>query len=215
MTKALAAIFLLASAASAHRLDEYLEATMISLDTSRMHADIRLTPGIAVLPTVLREIDTNADGAISPAEQRAYAAKVLRDLSFAIDGTRLTPRLLSFRYPSIDQMKDGLGEIHLEVDADLPRGGPHRRLTFQNHHQFLIAAYMVNCLVPRDPHIRIDTQHRNYSQSSYDLDFTDTAAQPTSVLSGITGPTGTAALLLSAGLALLWRRLRATREAVR
>lgn len=206
MTKTLAAILLLTSAASAHRLDEYLEATMISLDAAQMHADIRLTPGVAVLPVVLKEIDTNADGMISVAEQRAYAEKVLRDLSFAIDGTRLTLRLLSFRFPSIDAMQDGLGEILLEVEAALPRGGPHRKLTFENHHEFLIAAYLVNCLVPRDPNIRIDAQRRNYSQSSYELDFTDAAIQPRPLLTAVTGPTGTAAFLALAGLFSLYRR---------
>lgn len=88
-------LFLAVSAASAHRLDEYLEATMISLDAGRMHADIRLVPGVAVLPAVLREIDTNADGAISDSELHAYGEKVLRDLSFAIDGTRIQPHVVS------------------------------------------------------------------------------------------------------------------------
>lgn len=202
----LLAAFLFVPAASAHRLDEYLEGTMISVEGGKLHADIRLAPGVAVLPAVLRGIDTNADGVISDPEQRAYAEKVLRDLSFAIDGTRLTPRLLSYRFPSIDSMRDGLGEIHLEVDADLPRGGPHRKLTFQNHHEFPIAAYLVNCLVPRDPHIRVDAQQRNYSQSSYELDFTDAAIQPRPLLTAITGPAGTAAFLALAGLVLLYRR---------
>ena len=53
----------------------------------------------------------------------------------------------------------------------LPRGGPNRRLIFENHHESRIAAYLVNCLVPRDPDIRITAQNRNYQQSFYQLDY--------------------------------------------
>ena len=34
--------------ASAHRLDEYLQATTIALEKNRVHAELRLTPGVAV-----------------------------------------------------------------------------------------------------------------------------------------------------------------------
>lgn len=213
-TVAVCVLLSIGTAARAHRLDEYLQATIISLDRNRLHAEIRLTPGVAVFPAVMREIDTNADGTISPAEQRAYAGAVLRDMSFAIDGTRLSPRLAAIRFPAIDDMKEGRGEIQLEVDADLPRNGRHRKLTFENRHEFRMAAYLVNCLVPRDPDIQIVSQSRNYSQSSYELDFVNTGAD-----AGLRIPRVLPAfrewapvtLLLPAWIAWLWRRARAAR----
>jgi hypothetical protein len=57
--------------------------------------------------------------------------------------------------------KEGLGEIQIEFSATLPRGGPNRRLVLENRHQRRIAACLVNCLVPRDPDIRIVAQDRN------------------------------------------------------
>ena len=42
--------------ASAHRLDEYLQATTISVEKDRVQAQIRLTPGVTVLPLVLAKI---------------------------------------------------------------------------------------------------------------------------------------------------------------
>ena len=42
--------------ASAHRLDEYLQATTISLEKNRVQAQIRLTPGVAVAPFVMATI---------------------------------------------------------------------------------------------------------------------------------------------------------------
>ena len=169
-----------------------------------MHADIRLTPGVAVLPVVLGEIDSNGDGVISDAEQRAYAEKVVSDLSFAVDGKRIEPRLMSMRFPAMAEMKEGLGEIHLEVEADFGGGGSEHRLTFENHHEFSIAAYLVNCVVPRDPNIRIVAQKRNYGQSSYELDFTGSRA----AWAAISAPGGAGVLLLLAGATRLLLKMR-------
>ncbi len=204
------AILLLAGTpALAHRLDEYLQGAIISVENSRLQAQITLTPGVAVLSALLPDIDTDADGVISETEQCAYAGHVLRDLSLTIDGHPLTLQLLSMQFPTIEEMKDGRGEIRIEFNADLPRGGPNRRLIFRNNHQSRIAAYQVNCLVPRDPNIHIVAQKRNYSQSLYQLEYVQ-AGVPSDRLSsawwsGDRGWLGMVALLLFARFALLWR----------
>ena len=43
----------------AHRLDEYLQATMLSVGKDHMNAFMRLVPGVAVSSRVLAEIDIN------------------------------------------------------------------------------------------------------------------------------------------------------------
>jgi hypothetical protein len=68
-------------------------------------------------------------------------------------------------------MEEGLGEIQIKFSADLPAGGSHRKLVIQDHHQSRISAYLVNCLVPRDPDIRVTGQNRNVDQSFYELDY--------------------------------------------
>ena len=157
-----AAILLLAAThALAHRLDQYLQGVIISIEKNRVDAQITLTPGVSVFPALLAEIDTDGDGIISAVEQRAYAERVLHDLSLKIDDRPLTPKLLSAEFPTIEQMRNGLGEMRMEIEAGLPAGGAHRKLTFENHHESGIAAYQANCLVPRDPDIRILTQNRN------------------------------------------------------
>lgn len=167
MKLALAASILLyaATRAAAHRLDEYLQATLISVEKNRVQAEIRFTPGVAVLPIVLAQIDSNGDGIISEAEQHAYAQCVLRDLSLSVDTNRLRLQLISTRFAAIEEMKEGFGEIGLQIAADLPPGYGHRRLVFENHHLRRVAAYLVNCLVSRNPDIRINAQNRNYDQS--------------------------------------------------
>jgi hypothetical protein len=57
-------------------------------------------------------------------------SRKLGDLSLKIDGQVLTPRLVSTRFPAIQEMKEGRGEIQIEFAADLPSGGPNRKLTF-------------------------------------------------------------------------------------
>jgi hypothetical protein len=171
LTVAVTILALLPASASAHRLDEYLQATLISIEKDRVQASMRLVPGVAVSSFVLRSIDTNGDGAISQTERRAYAERVLRDVSLKMDGRILRPQLISVEFPAAEEIREGLGEIRIEFSAALPRGGSNRRLVFENRHQRGIAAYLVNCLVPRDSDIRVMAQNRNELQSFYELDY--------------------------------------------
>lgn len=209
----LLALLWFAAPAFAHRLDEYLQATTIGLEKTRVTVELRLTPGVAVLPTVLPSIDTDGDGALSAAEQRAYAERVLRDVSFTIDGKPASLRLVSASYPKFEEMKDGLGDIVLNCDVQLPPGGPRRRLEFENHHQSRIAAYLVNCLFPSDPAIRVTAQNRNYDQSFYQLEYTNGAVRAVGQPSRPSWSAlrlwlwlGADALVLSAWLAVTLRR---------
>jgi hypothetical protein len=173
-TRFIAAVAILLSIvapASAHRLDEYLQAALISVEKDRVQVSMRLIPGVAVSSVVLASIDTDADGFISSAEQQAYAARVLADLSFTVDGIGVKPKIVSIRFPEIRQIKGGLGEIQIELTAALSAGGLKRRLVLENHHQIKISAYLVNCLVPLDPDIQIIAQNRNELQSFYQLDY--------------------------------------------
>lgn len=215
MRTAFAATVLLLTAmpGRAHRLDEYLQQILVSIGRERLEAEISLTPGVAVFPMVAAEIDADRDGVFSGSEQRAYAGRVLHDLSLTVDGHPLTPRLLTIRFPGIDEMKEGLGSIRIEFQADLPRRGGGRRLVIENRHQRKIGAYLVNCLVPRDPRIRVLAQSRNYSQSFYQLDYTQPGAPAGTLLAGFwaDGRTwlGAVALLLFARFAFFWgRRIR-------
>jgi hypothetical protein len=195
--------------ASAHRLDEYLQATTISLEKNLIQAEIRLTPGVSVFPFVLTTIDTNGDGVISAGEQRGYAERVLADLSLSLDGERLKLHLVSTQFPEKNAMKEGLGAIRIDFAADVRRAAREHKLVFENHHQTPIATYLVNCLVPQDPDIRVTAQNRNYEQSVYRLDYLQSGVQP--------GPLslawwsdgrawfGLVAIVLTVRMVLLWR----------
>jgi len=207
-----AVVLLAGSPAGAHRLDEYLQATTIAVEKARVLAEIRLAPGVAVFPAVFADIDRDANGVASAAEQRAYAQRVLGDLSLSVDGRRLPLRLISSTFAPTELLREGRGEIELRLEADVPGTAAYRRLTFENHHQSRIGSYLVNGLMPRDADIRLAAQQRSYDQSFYQVDYADASA-PASRLE-LWGWMDSALLALIAGIALLGRRVTAGRALV-
>jgi HupE / UreJ protein len=170
-----ACVFLCAKNSLAHRIDEYLQATILSLETNRIQASMRLIPGILVSPSVIAAIDSNGDGAFSESEERTYAKRVLADLSITLDEKNVQPALLSWSFPEPAQMLEGLGEIHIEyaIDyaADSSHGGPNRSLVITNHHLNRTSVYLMNVLESQDRSIQILAQKRNQQQSLYELDY--------------------------------------------
>jgi hypothetical protein len=207
-----AALLLFGRPALAHRLDEYLQATTLSVDKAQVRAELRLTPGVATSPAVLAGIDSDRDGVLSPAEVRAYAVGVLCDLSLAVDGERVPLRLISSEAAGTEEMRAGLGDIRIDLAADVPPGQGQRRLVFENHHRRAIAAYLVNVLVPADPDIRVTAQDRSEDQSSYRLDYAEAGARPGWASRGSRSRAGA---WLGAAALLLLLRLVARPRAVR
>jgi hypothetical protein len=206
-----ALVLSVASPAFAHRVDEYLQATTISVEKHRIALQLRLAPGIEVFPKVLALVDTNRDGAVTEGELRSYAERLAKELSLSVDGTRLPLRLVSSRMEALEALEDGRGTIELAFDAAVPRGGGNRRLVFENRHQPAMAEYLVNGLVPRDPDIRLGTQQRSFDQSVYRLDYAQpgvAATQPASIprATGVFGWVAALAMLLFAGLTAVRRR---------
>jgi hypothetical protein len=172
-----ACILLCAPVASAHRIDEYLQATLLSPQTNRVQASMRLIPGILVSQSVIAGIDGNGDGVFSDSEMRAYAQRVLGDLTITMNGRNVQPTLLSWNFPEPAQMREGLGEIHIEYSIGYRAGGgPNQHLVLTNRHLNDSSVYLVNALVPQDPAIQILAQKRNERQSTYELDYQRTAA---------------------------------------
>jgi hypothetical protein len=198
---ACALALLSAAPAGAHKLDEYLQATMIEVDRTHVRMELRLAPGVAVFPIVFAGIDGDVDGIASAAEQQDYAERVLRDLSLTLDGRPLPLRLASFVFAPKEPLQQGLGEIHLSIEADLPATAARRRLIFENHHERRIGTYLVNALVPRDPDIRLGAQQRSDDQAFYQLEYADASA-PANALPPVSRP-GLWAWMMSALLAFM------------
>jgi hypothetical protein len=148
-----------------------LQATILSLQANRVHASMRLIPGIRVSSSVISGIDSNRDEIFSENEERAYAQRVLGDLSITIDGKSVQPKLVALNFPEPAQMREGLGEIHIDYNVDVPNGGSSRTLILANRHLNRTSVYLMNVLVPEDRNIRILAQKRSEQQMIYELDY--------------------------------------------
>jgi hypothetical protein len=165
--------------ASAHRLDEYLQAAKFSVERSSVTIEIDLTPGVSVAPRVLSLMDTDHDGRISSVEAGVYARSVLRSIELRIDSTPINLILDDQRFPEIDDVNDGVGVIRIRGSARLPATAAGRHeLTYRNTHESDISVYLANALVPTDNQIEITAQRRDSSQSELAIDYRVNPALP-------------------------------------
>ena len=172
-------LLLLASEASAHRLDEYLQATRISVATNRIDLSIYLTPGVAVADRLLAIIDKNRDGQISGGERAAYLQRVLRDIKVELDETALALSPTNTSFPTVGEVKAGVGVIRIKATAaigQLSVGNHTLKLT--NAHLPTISVYLVNALTPNHPAIQIMKQARDELQQNYRLEFGVSPSRP-------------------------------------
>ncbi|RYY29251.1 MAG: HupE/UreJ family protein [Sphingobacteriaceae bacterium] len=166
-------LLLISPATFAHRLNEYLQATTISLSRDKVLMELRLTPGTDVAVQLLKSIDQNGDNQISAAEQQAYVLTVNHDLSLILDGRQVTLQPVSFTFPTAADVKKGVGDIIIEYGTNIRQKGIlQHQLQLKNNHYSPIAVYLVNCLLPADATVQVISQNRNTSQSTYQLNFT-------------------------------------------
>jgi len=171
---AAAALLVANTPAHAHRLDEYLQATVIDVTRQHVAITVDLTPGVDVAPGVIRAIDRNGDGILSPQERQAYATHVAQGLSLSLDGTPLPLASVATAFPPVAAMRAGNGTIRLRAGATLTLTPGAHRLAYTNLGTAPDTVYLVNALLPRDPTIHVQRQQRTASQASYELDFTVT-----------------------------------------
>ena len=181
--------------ARAHRLDEYLQSTLISVEQDRVDVEISLTPGIAVLPAVLAAIDRDRNGRISADEERAYAEWVLREVALESDGQAVRLTVAGWSFPAVEDMKQGLGTIQLRLRGER-RGGHEMR--FVNRHLAGISVYLVNCLLPAAGGLKIGRQVRDNLQKEIRFEYSLASGPPISRSSGL--PIFPALLALGVGL---------------
>jgi hypothetical protein len=191
--------------AGAHRLDEYLQATRISVEFDSITTEINLTPGAEVADGVFLAIDRDRDGRISPTEGRSYAEHFVKSLALDIDGQKCPLTLDTHTVPSLADMRLGEGVIRLRATTRIPAAAAGRhRLRFSNTHRSDIGVYLINALVPTDERIHITGQSRDMLQHEFNMDYVVSARERETELAGFLPPI--LGLALAAGLYSLARR---------
>ena len=163
---ALLALSLVGSAA-AHRLDEYLQATLIGVTRDGTDVEIQLTPGVRMLPVLMAVIDQDRDGRISSGEERAYVGRVAREVELRVDGVPAPLSLVESKFPTIEAMREGLGTIQVKLRT--ARIG--HELRFENRHLPQISAYLVNCLAAPSEGLVVSRQKRDETQRSIEFGY--------------------------------------------
>ena len=167
------------SPASAHRLDEYLQATRLSIDIDHVEVEIDLTAGAALASKVFGWIDTNRDGEISDAEGEAYARQMLHSVVLKIDGYPVPVTLAGASFPQFYDMSLGVGTIRLWATAKVSSAGAGRhQISFLNTHRPESSVYLVNALVPQNSRIQLGDPRRDRAQHSLTLYYTVKAEAP-------------------------------------
>lgn len=167
------AVILIAQAdMSAHRLDEYLQATRVSLERGRIGIEIDLTPGANIASGIIALLDRDRDGRISPLEAQAYGEAVLSDLIVEVDAVPVPVALARVEVPPLDDMREGLGAIRLQALGQIgsfSAGRHHVRL--RNSHAPVPSVYLVNALVPDDRGIGVIAQTRDLQQQDVRIEY--------------------------------------------
>ena len=160
------------SAAFAHRLDEYLQATLVTIEPGVVRLEINLSPGVAVAGQVLTLIDSNHDGVISTNESAAYAELVKRDLVARLDQRDVELKLTALNFEEPAELRAGWGIIQIEYSATpgALAAGPHK-FTLENRHHPVASAYLFNAARPGSALIQITGQMRNENQSTGEITF--------------------------------------------
>lgn len=158
--------------AAAHVLDQYEQVALIDLSSSGVRIELRLIPGIEVAERICTVIDADHDGQITKVEEQAYAQRVLQDLKLALNGVDTPMTLTDIRFPTQQEMREGLGTIRLSFATAATLGAAdHQQLYFRNDHQPELGAYLVNALVPTTSEIKISGQERDPLQREIRLSF--------------------------------------------
>jgi hypothetical protein len=156
----------------AHRLDEYLQATLVVIEPDGIKLQINLTPGMAVAVPVLALMDRNHDGVISTNEAAAYAEFFQHDLALRLDERPLELKCTTSEFPATDELRTGSGIIQLEyATASIAFASGTHELTFENRHQTNWSVFLVNAALPKSSAIQITRQTRSENQSTGRIEF--------------------------------------------
>jgi polyphosphate kinase len=155
-----------------HRLDEYLQATLVAIEPDHIRLQINLTPGVDVAQQVLGKIDRDKDSAISKSEAASYAELLRRDLTLRLDGRKLKLKLTASQFPPPVELRTGLGIIQLEFSVKLgPLATGAHKLVLENRHLPSLSVYLLNAAQPKAPTIRITGQKRTDNQHAGEIEF--------------------------------------------
>lgn len=157
---------------SAHRLKEVLQGALIRIEPDRIHLELDLTPAVATVHRLERDLNPNRDDLISDPEAAAFSRTVARQLRLRVDGRSIALRRVREAVPALDALRDGDGVVHLVFEAPLPRLEPgEHRLEWRNGYRPGPSVYLTHAVMPESPEVRIRHQERSRDQRRHRIRF--------------------------------------------
>jgi hypothetical protein len=168
----IAAVLALLPSLAAHRLDEYLQATVAMIEPDGIRLRINLTPGVDVANQVLAKIDLNRDAIISEKEAATYAESLRRDLVVRLDRSDAGLEVAALSFAEVDELRTGRGTIRIEFSVtSTPLVVGAHRLTVENRHLSRASVYLFNAALPKSGSVKIGRQKRSNDQHRGEIEF--------------------------------------------
>ncbi len=95
---------------------------------------------------------------------------MLSDVVVTFDGHPVVMALTQIEVPTIDEMRHGMGTIHLRAVGGVEARAGRHRLDVVNGHRRDTSVYLVNALVPDDGGVDIVSQSRDAHQREFHLE---------------------------------------------
>ncbi|SMB78411.1 hypothetical protein [Deinococcus hopiensis] len=121
--------------ALAHPVDEVVQGAYLTLLPGKVQLELDITPGEKVAGTVLRSLDTNADGHVTEVEARAYAKRVLDQSTLKVGAQQVRWTLQKVDVPPVDLLKVGGGILKIYASASRTDQVGAQTLSYQNRYQ--------------------------------------------------------------------------------
>ena len=138
-----ALLLLLPGMAAAHPVDEVVQGAYLTLAPGVIQLELDLTPGSAVVGSLLKDLDANGDQQISPAEGRAYARRVLAKSTLTLNGTAVPWTLDQVDVPPYQNLLTG-DELRIYATAKRPDRAGTGVLSYRNRYQPVKSQWMAN-----------------------------------------------------------------------
>ena len=157
-----------AAPASAHRLDEYLQAMRVDVRTGGIVVELDLTPGASIAPAILAVLDpVPEDELIS----NAGSADLIRNFHVTLDARPLALRGWSRVFPSPAELQDGNGVVRLVLEAEFEQSRGSHQVVIDNGYRRDVGVYLANVLRPESGAITITAQRRDPRQQTLVIDY--------------------------------------------
>ena len=173
-----ALLLLLGGLAGAHPVDEVVQGAYLTLAPGKVLLELDLTPGEKVAGSVLGALDANADGQVSAAEERAYAARVLGQSSLTLGGAAAKWTLDTVTVPPLNILKVGGDTLKIYASAKRPDVAGKQTLGYQNRYQPAKSQYIANIFLQPGAGWGYGVSGQTHSRDGRSLTVTYTVSRP-------------------------------------